>query len=418
MVDGVVPERDVLRRVAENGEPAVGGMVGQVVRGADVVDQVVLDRDVLGLQRRVDVVPARDVEHRGEVPDDVAPNGDVPRHRPRRAAALIARREQDGVARLTRRPVVLDGVAFDQDILGVLELEQVLDRPALRHPRERPADQVAAHRDVRRHQVRNARIAAAEHHVLAGGLEVVVLDQIRAGSVPAHDRLGVLLDALEVREVRVEDLGVAAVEREPAPLAIARVAVEIAAIDHQVLRHRRERALGRACAAEFDEVGAAGRRAGQKLEKLQRPIGRARIRPHRRPRRRRANLGEQRRRRRRDALSRGRQHAVRARGSDGDRRRAVLHPQPERAVEGGARLQHDGVPGVGGVDRRLEITARIDRQRGRRHGRGGREHRCKAQLHRKQSFQERHSCLGGTSGDRTRRKMVASVLASRFRPVF
>ena len=328
-------------------------MVRNRVGGADVIDQVVPDDDVLGLLRRLQIVPPGDVEHGGNVTDDVAADGDVPGHRPRRAAALVARREQDRVARLSRRPVILDRVAFDEDVLRVLELDQVLDRPVLRHPGERLADQVAADGDVRRYEVRDARVAAAEHDVLGGGLEVVVLDQERPRSVPPHDRLGVLQDPLEVGEVRIEDLGVAAVEREAPALAVAGVAVQVAAVHHEVLRHGGQRALGRAGAAKLDEVGAARRRAGQELEELQCPVGRAWIGAHRRPRRRRADPGEQRRRRRRDAHARRREYRIGARRSDGDWRGAALHAQLERAVECRARLHDDGVARFRGVDRGL-----------------------------------------------------------------
>ena len=102
---------------------------------------------------------------------------------------------------------------------------------------------------------------------------------------------------------------------------------------------------------------------GQELEKLQGPVRRARIGPDRRPGGRRSNLGEQRRRRGRDALSRRRQQAVGARRPDGDRRRAAaLHAQLERTVERRARLQHDGVAGMRGIDRRLQIAAGVHRE--------------------------------------------------------
>src|SRR5207237_7132246 len=106
-------------------------------------------------------------------------------------------------------------------------------------------------RDARRDQVREARIGASEHDVLAGRLEIVVLDEKRSRTVPPEYRLRILVQPLEVREIRVDDARVAAVESEASALAVRRVAVEVAAIHLEVPRRRGERALGRPGAGEF-----------------------------------------------------------------------------------------------------------------------------------------------------------------------
>ena len=81
------------------------------------------------------------------------------------------------------------------------------------------------------------------------------------------------VDAFEVGEVRVQHLRVAAVQRQPAPLAEARVTVQIAAIDDEVLRYRRQRRLPRdPAAAELHQVGAASWRIRGELEEQQRPV--------------------------------------------------------------------------------------------------------------------------------------------------
>ena len=56
-------------------------------------------------------------------------NDDALHDRPRRAAALVARREDDRIAGLIGDPEVLEDVAFDQHVLRVLQLEGVLHRP-------------------------------------------------------------------------------------------------------------------------------------------------------------------------------------------------------------------------------------------------------------------------------------------------
>ena len=79
--------------------------------------------------------------------------------------------------------------------------------------------------------------AAAEHDVLAGRFEVVVLDEVGPGPVPAADRLRVLADALAVRDVRVADRHVRGVERDAALLPDQRIAMHVDVIENDVMRN-------------------------------------------------------------------------------------------------------------------------------------------------------------------------------------
>ena len=47
----------------------------------------------------------------------------------------------------------------------------------------------------------DARIGAAEEDVLSRRFEIVIGDRVRAGPVPRHDRLRVLADRLDVRDI-------------------------------------------------------------------------------------------------------------------------------------------------------------------------------------------------------------------------
>ena len=217
----------------------------------DVVHEVVRDAIPPALRARMSVVVARDVDGVGRVADDVVAERDVLDDRPRRLAVLVARREEDRVPGLRRRPHVLEHVALDEDAPRVLQLERVLHRPLLAAPRERLGEVVAADRDVGGHEVRDRRIGSAEHDVLARGLEIVVLDQVWAGPVPAADRLAVLADRLDVGDVAVDDVRRAAVERDAALLPDDRIAMDVDAVEDQIVRDLR---CGLRCAAERDDV--------------------------------------------------------------------------------------------------------------------------------------------------------------------
>src|SRR4029078_11992066 len=105
--------------------------------GGDAVEQVVQDPDARGLPARAIAVVAGDADPAGDVADDVVSELDLLDHAPRAMAVLVARREEDGVARLRVHPVVLEEVVFDAHAPRVLQLEDVLARPARRRRRRR-----------------------------------------------------------------------------------------------------------------------------------------------------------------------------------------------------------------------------------------------------------------------------------------
>jgi hypothetical protein len=84
------------------------------------------------LPARVHVVTAQDVHAARHMTQEVAADDDAFNRGPRRAAALIARRQQDGIAGLIGHPEVFHDVAFDDDVARVLQLEEILDGPARR----------------------------------------------------------------------------------------------------------------------------------------------------------------------------------------------------------------------------------------------------------------------------------------------
>src|SRR6266446_5080401 len=69
----------------------------------------------VSLARR-EVVGAEDVHAARRVADDVVLEGHALHDHPRRGAVLIARREDDRIARLIGDPEVLEHVAFDDDV--------------------------------------------------------------------------------------------------------------------------------------------------------------------------------------------------------------------------------------------------------------------------------------------------------------
>ncbi len=362
-VDRVVIDRDRLGSAANHREARRRRIRRRAPRRVDVVRQVVADDDAGGLLARREVVVAGDVEDRRDVADDVVLDRDVLDDGPGRSAALIARRHQNRIALLASRPVVFDRVPLEEHVLRVLELDEVLDGPRRRPPGDRFRDVVAAQRDVRGHQVRDGGIAAAEQHVLSCRLEVVVLDQIRAGTVPAGDRLRVLVDAVNLGEVRVQDLRVAAVERERSTLAPGGLTVEVAAVHDEVVRNRSERGLRRVGGAELHEISAGVRHGRREFQEQQPPVSRGADGPQRRAVLIRLDLGEERRGGRCDPRAGRRQRAVGRGRTNRDGRSAALRGQLVVAGEGRPCLQHDGVARLGGVERRLEVAAGVHRQR-------------------------------------------------------
>src|SRR5207245_9959998 len=99
------------------------------VHGADVVEQVVLDQDPLGLLAGEIVVRGEDVEPAPGVPEDVLPERHVLDRAPRCSTVLVPAAEEDGEPILVVLPVVLEEIALREYPPGVLQLEDVLDRP-------------------------------------------------------------------------------------------------------------------------------------------------------------------------------------------------------------------------------------------------------------------------------------------------
>ena len=194
--DRVVRERRGARRAGQH-DPAV-----------DVEEQVVGDRKVHALHAG-DAWPVVQSEHAhaesGGVLDDVVFERDIAHGRPGRGPVLIADREQHRMARLRVHPAVFEDVVEDSDVTGVLELEQVLHRAPVRClPRGRLEEVIAADCEVGRNQVRQGRILAAGHEVLAARLEVVVLDHQRARPVEDGHRLAVAADLPEPADVGIQ----------------------------------------------------------------------------------------------------------------------------------------------------------------------------------------------------------------------
>jgi hypothetical protein len=174
---------------------------------------------------------------------------------------------------------VCEDVALDQHAPRVLQLEKVLDRPLSvvwrgGAPRQRLHQLVAAHDDVRRDQIGDARIAAAEHEIFSGGLEMVVLDGVRAGPVPSGNRLRVVAVLFEVGEVRVGDRRRRRVERDAPPRADLRISVDVQPIEDEVMRNRRRLRRRR---AEIDHVRHERARGRRHFEIREPVVVRARL---------------------------------------------------------------------------------------------------------------------------------------------
>jgi hypothetical protein len=238
--------------------------------------------------------------------------------------------------------------------------------------------------DVGGHQVRNRRIGAADHEVLARALEIVVLNQVGPWPVVATDRLRVLTDAFAVGDIGIDNRGVPAVERDAALLAELRVAVHIEPIQYERMRHLCESGLGRAARAERDDVAVAVQ-VRLELEKAQRPVVCAGSDAQCGCRIRRLDLGQERRVRRRHADAGARQRLVGRGRSDDDRLDDTgLVAQHEVADVSRARCERDHVAALRGVDRRLQVAACRDGNRGAGGvARGGRDrqhrraHQCR-----------------------------------------
>ena len=251
--DRVVIDRDVARRVAQKREVAVAAPRVAI----DAVEHVVVDAEVVRFAARMVGIGAEHLQRRRDVAHHVAAELDVLDLAPWARAVLVAHGEQHRIAGLRLLPRALHHVALDEDAARVFQLEEIFHLPrgrAGRLPRERLAEHIVADDDLRRRELEDRRIGAAEHDVLARRLEVVVLDRVGAGPVPAGDCLRVLADRLDVAHVAADDRRLGGVEGDGALLPAIGVAMHVEAIERQVRRHCREGRLPSPAVAERDDV--------------------------------------------------------------------------------------------------------------------------------------------------------------------
>src|SRR3954467_13886789 len=175
-VTGIVDELPEASQIAERGR-------------ADLGKEIVLHQNPtrsLGAIRRGHRhrEPTRSIQYFVVAERHVASDG------PGCAPALIDGHKHDGEAVLSAGPIVLENVAFHEHALRVLQLEQILHQPTAT-PLQRLCDVIAPDHDVGRYESVDARVAAAEHHVLTRSFEVVSDDFERPWPVPSNDGLAV-----------------------------------------------------------------------------------------------------------------------------------------------------------------------------------------------------------------------------------
>src|SRR5215510_3356510 len=110
-------------------------------------------------------------------------------------------------------------------------------------PRERFVYVVQSELDVGGDQVRERRLGPAKHDVLPGALQVVVDDLERPRPVPSANRLRVGADLVDVGDVRVNDRDAGGIDHYSPPRVTISGAMNIAAVDDQVVRRLRQRSL-------------------------------------------------------------------------------------------------------------------------------------------------------------------------------
>src|SRR5688572_23187776 len=123
-------------------------------------------------------VGTSDLYRTAGVSNDVAAYGDVFNGGPRCSPVLVARCEQDRIADLRLQPAVLQQIALDKDPPGAFQFEKVLDLPPLVAPGKRLCDVVPPERHVLSNQPLDRRVRPAQQKILAGTLEVIVLDRV------------------------------------------------------------------------------------------------------------------------------------------------------------------------------------------------------------------------------------------------
>src|SRR2546430_8772733 len=196
-------------------EEAPGAVGAGPLGTADVVEEVVLDEQALGLLAEEQIVPTQNFDAPGGMADDIVGEGDVGDNGPRGGPGLVAHGEQDSGAMLIGAdPVELKDVASEQTPLGGFEFEEVLDGPGdpsvggvADFPGQGFEEVVAADLDVGGDEVEDGGAVTAKHHVLARRFQVVVDDFEGAGAAPAGDGLGVGADFREAPERGIDHGG-------------------------------------------------------------------------------------------------------------------------------------------------------------------------------------------------------------------
>src|SRR5262249_54232755 len=176
--------------------------------------------------------------------------------------------------------------------------------------------------------------------------------------VPTADGLRVGADLVDVGDVGIDYRRAGGVERYPAPRVTISDAVDVAAVDDQVVWRLRQRSL---IAAERDNVINKVRSwRHAKFDSDEPVVMSGRLRLYHRVGIRSDQFGHKRALGRGDSRSRRRQVGVRRRRADDDPTRAGLVGQPEIAGEGRSRLKIDHIAGPRLVDRRLNAAASHD----------------------------------------------------------
>src|SRR5207237_3202687 len=114
------------------------------------------------------------------VTEDVLPERHVLDRAPRRSTVLVPDREEDGEPVLVVLPVVFEEIALGEHAAGVLQLEDVLDRPRPPGigrmpdlPGQGLEEVVAADLDIGGDEVRYGGRGSPEHEGISRSVEVV-----------------------------------------------------------------------------------------------------------------------------------------------------------------------------------------------------------------------------------------------------
>src|SRR5262249_6704179 len=99
---------------------------------------------------------------------------------------------------------------------------------------------VVAKFDVGLNQVLNRWVGPAQHEVLARAFQIVIDDLKWPGAVPSGDRLRIGADLVDVGDVRINYRRAGGIDHYAAPRVISSVAVNIAAVNDQIMRRLRQ----------------------------------------------------------------------------------------------------------------------------------------------------------------------------------